>query len=102
MNLNACSLQRSNVELAHLSIHDDLTSLHNRRHFDEYLDAALERARDQGDSLGLLLFDLNDFKEINDSYGHGTGDLMLATLGERVRDTLRDSDLAARCAVSVA
>ena len=42
------------------------------------------------------MFDLNDFKEINDSYGHGIGDLMLATLGERVRDALRDSDLAAR------
>jgi diguanylate cyclase (GGDEF)-like protein len=90
------SLQRSNAELAHLSTHDDLTALHNRRHFDERLSAALQRAREQEECLGLLLFDLNDFKEINDSYGHGTGDLMLATLGERVRATLRSTDLAAR------
>lgn len=90
------SLQRSNAELAHLSIHDDLTALYNRRHFNKRLGEAMQRADRQAQSLGLLLFDLNDFKTINDSYGHGTGDLMLAALGARVKNTLRESDLAAR------
>ena len=89
-------LQRSNAELAHLSSHDDLTALYNRRHFDQWLATAMQRARDQDQCIGLLVLDLNDFKDINDSCGHGTGDLVLATIGERVRAALRATDMAAR------
>jgi len=90
------SLRESNNELAHLSSHDQLTLLPNRRFYEDRLPLALQRAADQSSMVGLLIIDLNGFKKINDTYGHGAGDKLLATVAQRIQDNLRETDLIAR------
>ncbi len=90
------SLQKANRELEHLSSHDALTGLYNRRFYNQRMARALERAKQQGRPLGLLVFDLDDFKEVNDTYGHGMGDALLVELGARLRSQVRETDLIAR------
>jgi diguanylate cyclase (GGDEF)-like protein len=89
-------LQASNRELGHLSSHDQLTGLPNRRFYDERMGVALHRAAEHNSMLGLLIIDLNDFKKLNDTYGHGAGDKLLVTVAKRLQDTLRETDLIAR------
>jgi diguanylate cyclase (GGDEF)-like protein/PAS domain S-box-containing protein len=76
--------------------HDDLTGLPNRAHFQACLTQGLERAVAQKARLALLFIDLDGFKPINDEYGHATGDLVLRAVAERIRGTVRGSDLVAR------
>jgi diguanylate cyclase (GGDEF)-like protein len=90
------SLQESNEELLHLSTHDQLTRLPNRRFYDERINLALRRAADHGSMAAVLFLDLNNFKNINDTYGHGAGDRLLATVAQRIQSTLRETDLVAR------
>jgi diguanylate cyclase (GGDEF)-like protein len=90
------SLQNTNSELAHLSSHDQLTRLPNRRFYDERIALALLRAAEQGSMTGLLFMDLNEFKKINDTYGHGAGDKLLIAVAQRVQNSLRETDLVAR------
>ncbi|MEZ5569749.1 MAG: GGDEF domain-containing protein [Halioglobus sp.] len=89
-------LQESNRELAHLSSHDQLTRLPNRRFYDQRMDLALRRAADRQSMTALLFQDLNDFKKINDTHGHGAGDKLLLTVAQRIQSTLRETDLVAR------
>lgn len=90
------TLKRANEELAFLSSHDDLTGLYNRRFYDQRMARSLDRARDTNTALGLIIIDLDDFKGINDTHGHGVGDVMLAGLGQRLRHRVRETDLIAR------
>lgn len=90
------TLKAANRELDYLSFHDDLTGLRNRRFYDERLARSLERADRKSSGLSLIVFDLNGFKRINDTHGHGVGDLVLSSLGERLRLRIRESDLIAR------
>mgnify|MGYP001824808407 CR=1 FL=1 len=90
------ALQKANRELEYLSSHDELTNLHNRRFYEQRMSQALKRAEEQGRPLGLLVFDLDEFKEINDTHGHGMGDALLIKLGERLRAQVRGIDLVAR------
>jgi len=90
------SLQQANKELEYLSSHDELTGLYNRRFYEQRMTSALERARDQQKPMGLLVFDLDEFKEINDNFGHGVGDALLMKLGQRLRSQVRETDLIAR------
>ena len=89
-------LQSSNAELEHLSSHDQLTRLPNRRFYDERVNHALHRAVDNDNLVGIMLLDLNNFKKINDTYGHGAGDKLLVTVAQRLRSSLRETDLVAR------
>ena len=75
---------------------DGLTDLANRRHFEEALAAEISRAERFGGTLALVLADLDDFKQVNDRYGHQTGDDVLRAFADVLRDTVRDIDLAAR------
>lgn len=79
-----------------LAVTDSLTDLRNRRYFDDSLASAFARAQRFGDCLCLLLLDVDHFKQINDSYGHAAGDLVLQTLAARFRERTRDTDIAAR------
>src|SRR5207237_429188 len=75
---------------------DALTSLHNRRYFHETLAREVARAQRYNRQLALIVFDLDDFKEINDRIGHLTGDSVLAEAAERVRGVVRSADVACR------
>jgi diguanylate cyclase (GGDEF)-like protein len=90
------SLQDSNYELEHLSSHDQLTRLPNRRFYDERISLALRRAAEHDSMTGLLFMDLNAFKQINDTHGHGAGDKLLIAVAQRVQNALRETDLVAR------
>ncbi len=75
---------------------DDLTSMPNRRHFLRRLRDGITASRAGDTSLALLLFDLDRFKELNDTLGHDAGDQLLCQVGERLRTILRATDTAAR------
>jgi diguanylate cyclase (GGDEF)-like protein len=75
---------------------DALTGLHNRRYFHETLAREVARAHRYGRQLALIVFDLDDFKAINDRIGHLAGDSVLAETAERVKDVVRSADVACR------
>lgn len=79
-----------------LAYFDTLTGLANRQSFVEQLSREIDRARLQGEKLAVLFLDLDGFKTINDSLGHGSGDLLLQWAAERLRQSVRPGDLVAR------
>ncbi len=83
-------------QLAHQARHDMLTGLPNRGYFYDRTAQVLEAAATQGVSCAVMLFDLDRFKEINDTMGHRYGDRVLIEVGPRVQSVLRDGDLLAR------
>jgi diguanylate cyclase (GGDEF)-like protein len=83
-------------QIRHQAVHDDLTGLANRALFDEELDKTLARARRDQTPVTVLFVDLDDFKSINDRFGHGAGDHVLRTVGERLVTTGRKGDWVAR------
>jgi len=89
-------LHDANAALAHAATHDALTGLPNRALFLERLSEALSRARRSGHALAVLFLDLDDFKCVNDRFGHDAGDALLRAVAERLQRALRASDLAAR------
>jgi diguanylate cyclase (GGDEF)-like protein/PAS domain S-box-containing protein len=80
----------------HLAHHDVLTGLPNRASFMERLDQLMARARGDDSRLALLFIDLDHFKRVNDSLGHLVGDALLRTVGARITECLRSTDLVAR------
>jgi diguanylate cyclase (GGDEF)-like protein len=78
------------------AITDDLTGLVNRRRFLAVLDAEVERAGQFKTGLAIVLIDLDDFKGVNDRFGHHSGDRVLAAFGSLLQEHVRDVDLAAR------
>ncbi len=89
-----------NVDLhetaARESVTDDLTGLNNRRAFDDVLASEIERARRFGGDLGLVLIDLDNFKVVNDTYGHPQGDVVLREVARVLRESSREIDHPAR------
>jgi diguanylate cyclase (GGDEF)-like protein len=83
-------------EILRLAYEDGLTGLPNRAMFNKQLDQAIRTARRGASPLSVLLFDMDRFKAINDTLGHPVGDQALREVGQRVRRTLRDSDVVAR------
>ena len=75
---------------------DDLTNLPNRLAFYEGLEAAFARLARTHEQFAVLYFDLNDFKEVNDKFGHAAGDKLLVRVSQRLRDCARDTDLVSR------
>jgi diguanylate cyclase (GGDEF)-like protein len=82
--------------LEHKASHDDLTDLCTRAAFYEHLSRALARARRHGTMVALLFIDLDDFKLVNDTFGHQQGDRVLCEVAQRLKGCLRDSEMAAR------
>ena len=82
--------------LAHLAYHDSLTDLPNRVYFQEQLELALDRARVRDSLVGIVFVDLDNFKGVNDTFGHLLGDELLCSVSERLRCATRSSDFVAR------
>ncbi|NDY55369.1 GGDEF domain-containing protein [Desulfovibrio sulfodismutans] len=89
-------IQKTIQELAHLSDHDQLTGLANRSAFERTLAAELERSTRNGTALSLAILDLDDFKAINDTYGHLCGDEVLRRVSAVIAEAKRTYDFAAR------
>ena len=87
---------RSETRLAHQATHDALTGLPNRAYVYEYVKRALVEARDRETKVALMFCDLDRFKLVNDSHGHGLGDELLIAAAGRLRAHTRPSDLVAR------
>ena len=101
LNLSLSSLviepmARLNRKLEDLATKDFLTDLVNRRRFFERLEAEMAETRINKSSLSVVMFDIDFFKRINDTYGHDSGDIVLKSTALRVRELLRSSDCAAR------
>ncbi len=82
--------------LRQLSVHDPLTGLYNRRYLEESIKQEISNAKRIDSSFGILLMDIDYFKKINDSFGHGTGDLVLKKLSQLFLEYVRKSDIACR------
>ena len=94
----AAAIERKQNEtwLRHIAQHDALTALPNRTLFDDRLQAALLRARHSRELLGLLYLDLDHFKHVNDTRGHGVGDALLQDVARRICHSVRESDTVCR------
>jgi diguanylate cyclase (GGDEF)-like protein/PAS domain S-box-containing protein len=89
-------IKQTQQQIDYLEWHDPLTGLPNRRMICNHLTQAIDLARRKDMSIALLCLDLDHFKDINDSFGHLTGDALLRLTAKRLRDRMRSSDLVAR------
>jgi diguanylate cyclase (GGDEF)-like protein len=99
-------INRLRLELAEKQVHstlwrdlalvDQLTGLYNRRFAERRLREEIARAHRRGFALSLVLFDLDDFKQVNDRHGHAAGDMVLKVFAGQLSKTVREADLAAR------
>lgn len=89
-------LQRINEVFHQLSITDELTKLHNHRFFQDHLPREMSRSTRTGEPLCLLLIDIDDFKRLNDQYGHSVGDAVLRKTAAVMNGVVRDMDLLTR------
>lgn len=95
-------LMGSNIESAYheeiyrLTTQDSLTQIYNKRYFLENLEREMSRSLRYGRNLGLVIFDIDFFKRINDTYGHLTGDFVLRQVAGRIKDSIRRDDIFAR------
>ncbi len=87
---------RDEDRIRYEAVHDPLTGLANRILMQDHLSRALARSEREGSQTALLFVDLDNFKQVNDLYGHATGDDVLAAVGERLQATVRPSDTVAR------
>lgn len=90
------ALSEAVEKLAHQAIHDALTGLFNRRHFQTLLEDEVARVTRYGGTLALIMLDIDEFKSINDAFGHIVGDEVLKRLGATVRGHLRATDRFSR------
>jgi diguanylate cyclase (GGDEF)-like protein/PAS domain S-box-containing protein len=88
--------KRFEQQLLHQAFHDPLTGLANRALFRDRVDHALKLAKRQRHTITVLFLDLDDFKKVNDSFGHGEGDKLLVLAAERFRSCARAADTVAR------
>ncbi len=88
---------RANYEISlSMALTDQLTGLYNRRYFEVHLQKLLQNNQTSKKALGVLYMDIDHFKHVNDTYGHGVGDEILKTFSFRIKDNLRSFDLVAR------
>ena len=95
INHNLSQLQNNQQALEHMALHDVLTGLPNRRLFVSQLEKAMIHARRYGGEVSVLFIDLDDFKDINDRFGHDTGDLVLKAVAQRLLAMMREGDTVA-------
>jgi len=96
--LDISELKEYQAQMEHLAHHDALTGLPNRTLCEARLEQALQRARRHDTRVAVLFLDLDDFKKVNDLYGHASGDGLLGEVAQRLTGRLRASDTVARIA----
>jgi diguanylate cyclase (GGDEF)-like protein/PAS domain S-box-containing protein len=96
INYDITEQKETEKKLQHLATRDSLTGILNRRSLNERLEALLSIARRRGQSLCLAIGDVDSFKKVNDTYGHGVGDQVLVLLASMLEDGLRTEDIVAR------
>lgn len=89
-------LNEANKKLHEIAIRDVLTGLYNRRYLMERFGQELDRAKRYGNSLYAVLLDIDHFKQVNDTWGHDAGDLILKNVAALLEETVRDSDILGR------
>ncbi len=94
--LERLDLESQNRQLREQAFCDPLTSLYNRRYFDESIQKEIDRSCRRGTPIGVLFVDVDRFKQLNDTYGHQFGDTVLARLGAIIAKNVRTADIAAR------
>ena len=88
--------KKAEEAIKHMAHHDALTGLPNRRLFNERISLEISRSQRNKQKIGVMLFDLDHLKKVNDSFGHSVGDLLLQSVGQRLLGLLRKSDTVAR------
>jgi diguanylate cyclase (GGDEF)-like protein len=88
--------RRAEAEIIHLARHDVLTGLANRAEFNARLEEACKRLKRNGGAVTVMMLDLDEFKEVNDTLGHPAGDQLLVEVGRRLQSTIRQTDVLAR------
>jgi len=96
LNARNEDLQVLNARLEELSITDGLTGLFNHRHFWHLLHNELSRAERTHGDLAVVLVDIDDFKQVNDQFGHPVGDVLLQSFADVLRESVRETDIVAR------
>jgi diguanylate cyclase (GGDEF)-like protein len=89
-------LAAANKQLEHLATTDPLTSVNNRRSFDEKLAECVRMGQRTGHGFSLLLLDADHFKKVNDNHGHPVGDAVLQQIARLIKDNIRTTDFVAR------
>jgi two-component system cell cycle response regulator len=90
------AVSRRQAQLRSLAITDELSGAYNRRYFTKFMSGLLEKARNERFRVTLLLFDIDDFKKYNDTFGHASGDAIIRELIKLLRLCTRPDDLVAR------
>lgn len=90
------SLELANMNLEHLTLIDDLTQAYNRRYLFRKIEEEVHRAQRYGQALSCIMLDVDDFKQVNDRYGHAQGDVILKQLVEVIQKVIRRSDILVR------
>ncbi|MHC9015233.1 bifunctional diguanylate cyclase/phosphodiesterase [Stenotrophomonas sp. Ste96] len=90
------SLDDAYAELTQAALHDPLTRLPNRRLLQRRIEQSLAEAEQRGSRFAVMFMDLDGFKQVNDAYGHQTGDALLVAVADRTRKLLRPADMLAR------
>jgi diguanylate cyclase (GGDEF)-like protein len=85
-----------NVAIKELAVHDELTGLYNRHYLYEFLNLEIAKAQRNNSTLAIIMFDIDHFKELNDTYGHEAGDTVLQKIGAYFNENIRKGDMACR------
>lgn len=89
-------IKQNEAALHYTAMHDALTGLANRKNFDNALEVLSKKSKETHQKFAIMFFDLDGFKNINDTLGHDFGDLVLQTVGRQLKASVRDTDLVAR------
>jgi len=90
------NLSKANLKLKEAADHDYLTGLYNRRFLLDFVDQEVHRVERYGENFSIMIFDVDFFKKVNDSYGHQNGDLVLKAISAKATELIRSTDLLAR------
>src|SRR5680860_413405 len=95
-SINFCRIKKVHDYITKISLTDELTGINNRRYFKSKLLEELERAKRYSKPLTIMILDLNNFKQVNDNYGHIAGDILLKNIAVLLKDSIRRPDFIAR------